>query len=158
MRRRLLPLVLVLGVLLTGCDGDGSPSSEPPSVTTSPTVTASSSPEAAPQRVSTDEFCTLVGTVTTTDGGERQDAVLEVLQRGLPDDLTGDAKDGLQVFLDLAPELTGVRASVSAYRDLGRSQRADLRSFGWFITKSCGRDYLSDLLPDVPDLPSLPWR
>lgn len=163
---RLVLLLLALALAVGGCSGDESrePATHPP--TESGALPPSGSPTAAPGSrpavpsdpapVGVAEFCTLVRTVTTADAEERGAAVLVLLQRGLPADLRGDAKDGLQVLLDVAPELTGVRASWRAYRDLDDAQRSDLRSFGWFVTKECGQDYLADLVPDLPELSELP--
>ncbi|WP_162602367.1 hypothetical protein [Nocardioides daejeonensis] len=116
---------------------------------TEPTPT----PTPTPTTVTTAEFCELIRDIASGDRAQRSAATLELLQRGLPHDLDGDAKQGLQVFLDHAPDLGSVRGSWRVYRDLGGAERSDLRSLTWWVTKSCGSGYLKDLLPELPSLP-----
>ncbi|WP_235738014.1 hypothetical protein [Nocardioides alcanivorans] len=151
---------VLAGVLvLSACSGDdGTPDDG-----ATPTPVASSSgeglgaptptPAPPPEPVTTSEFCELVRDVTGDDGAARTRAAFTILQRGLPEDLDGDAKQGLQVLLDHASELGSVSDSVRLYRDLDKQERADLRSFTWWVTKSCGKGYIADLLPDLPEAP-----
>lgn len=153
--------VVLMGMLaLGGCADDGdddgtsadpatSSTSAPTSSTPSPT---SETPTATPEPVTTDEFCDLIRDISGGDAATRSTAALTLLQRGLPDDLDGAAKEGLQVLVDHATELGSVTDSWQLYRDLDKGERADLRALTWWVTKQCGKGYVQDLLPS-PDLP-----
>ncbi len=147
---------LALCAVLASC-GDGDAGREDAAPEAPATSSANPEPSDAtpstPPPVTTDEFCSLVRDIASGGGDQRGAATLELLRRGLPRDLEGDAKQGLQVLLDHAHDLGSVRGSWRVYRDLGGAERSDLRSLTWWVTKSCGSGYLKDLLPELPSLP-----
>lgn len=153
---------LVSLLVLAGCADEGDQPGETGRSTTAsgPSATLSSgasddtpAPTPSTQLMTTAEFCDRVRDVVGDEGAARAEAVLVLLQRGLPGDLDGEAKQGLQVLLDHAAELGSVRDSWRLYRDLDRGERADLRALVWWVTKSCGPGYLQDLLPELPEAP-----
>lgn len=157
---------LVVGLLvISGCsegsDAQTERDEEPTSSTSATPTTESEDEPASPapsatEPLSSGEFCDLIRDVAS--GGEKETgaATLELLQRGLPEGLDGDAKQGLQVLLDHATEFGSVRESWRTYRELEKGERSDLRALTWWVTKTCGPGYLDDLIPDLPEMPELP--
>ena len=158
---------LVAGLLvLSGCsDGsqDDAASGEAPTTSASVSPTTEEATEEASEvgtpgpsttePISPAQFCDLVRDIATGGEAETRAAMLELLQRGLPEELDGDAHSGLQVLLDHATEFGSVRDSWRAYRALEKGERADLRALTWWVTKTCGTGYLDDLTPDLPEMP-----
>lgn len=102
------------------------------------------------------EFCELVGDIAGGDEKKSAAATWALLQRGLPEELDGDAHSGLQVLLDHATEFGSLGDSWRAYRALEKGERAQVRALTWWVTKTCGKGYLEGLIPDLPELPDLP--
>ena len=148
MRRHFVaaPLVVLL-LALTGCGG-GDPNSSPGSAESN----QGESPSAAPPRaVTASEFCR--GAQAAIKAGAPQELAV-VVADGLPDDMSADAVAGLQVLIDMAPQLRTAPSALSAYRGLSSAQRGDVTALAGYFTITCGKNLVAELIPTVKKLPS----
>lgn len=163
MRRSLVavPLLLVL-TLTAGCGDDdkdtsgGADPSASSSATQSTEASESTSPTAqATQPVTGKQFCTdtQVALHGNSSAGILQQ-VAQVVAKGLPEDMPKDAVAGIQVLIDIAPQLEKVSTAVQAYTDLSSTQRSNVNSLAAYLTKTCGKNLIADIVPALKDIPS----
>lgn len=163
--RIVAPLILLLALVLTGCDeGNGSDaaandSGEEPSATPTPPEedepsqdesTPSTSPETT-RTTTTKAFCHGIHPILTADTGEeRGRAAMELLSDGLPADMSAQARDGLQVIVDLSPYFGDVEELFQSYYALGEQDKESVHAFAGYVTTECGKDLIKDLMPRLP--------
>lgn len=160
MRSALVSLLAVV-LLAAGCGGgddSDSGSSESTSETASDTGSASpseSDEESSTSAPSTEDFCAGVREVLTPGGKDTEDAALELVQNGFPEDMPSDALDGVQVMVDLAPSLNDASKLFTAYTELSGTERHQVNALVGYVSTTCGKDVFDDVLPSLPDdLPS----
>ena len=159
MRRHLVAVpLLVLTLAVAGCGGDEKDShtnadSRTPSATASQTTTA---PTITPtQPVTTSDFCRETQDAITAGSADTAlQRVAIVVADGLPDDMPKDVVDGIQVLIDIAPQLQKSSSAFSAYKNLSSSQRGDINSLAGYLTVTCGKNLIADLVPALKKIPS----
>ncbi|WP_157551310.1 hypothetical protein [Nocardioides jensenii] len=172
MRRTLvaLPLMLVLA-LTVGCGDDDkdkdtdAKSSETTSETTtpsedtteaSPSEDASTEPSTTPSgSVSAEQFC--ADAEEALHGGSTSEIlqrVAVVVANGLPADMPADAVDGIQVLIDIAPELEKSSTAMKAFQGLSSTQLGNVASLAGYLTTTCGKNLVAELIPALRDLPA----
>ncbi|QIX25715.1 hypothetical protein ncot_03250 [Nocardioides sp. JQ2195] len=169
MRRSLVavPLLLVLTVTV-GCGDDDKDSDSSPEPTTSasaaPGGEGSDAPSEEPseeptaqttQPVTGEQFCT--DTQEALHGSSSDQILQQVAQvvaDGLPEDMPKDAVDGIQVLIDIAPQLDKASTAIQAYTDLSSTQRSNVNSLAAYLTTTCGKNLIADIVPALKELPS----
>lgn len=187
--RVIVPLLLVVLFALSGCDdgaegaaanseatedaasapeastapsedeaGPDSSESTDPGESTDPTDDAV--PEATRRPVSTKAFCEGIHPVLVAkDGSARGQAAMDLLSDGLPEEMETDAREGLQVLVDLSPYFDDTKELFRSYYALGAEDKRDVHALAGFVMTACGADLIADLMPTLPedlvsDLPS----
>lgn len=162
--RIVAPLLVLLALVLSGCDEGGSGDTSAPDTgeETSATATpeeepseeqASASTEPQPQttHTTTKAFCHGIHPILTADTGEeRGEAAMKLLSDGLPADMSARARAGLQVIVDLSPYFGDVEELFQSYYALGEQDKESVHAFAGYVTTECGRDLIKDLMPRLP--------
>ncbi|KQY55431.1 MULTISPECIES: hypothetical protein [unclassified Nocardioides] len=163
MRRSLVavPLLLVLA-LTAGCGDDDkdkkdeSKPSETTSTTTEPSEDSSTSPSTQPtEPVTSKQFCDDAKDALKGDSASQVlQQVATVVADGLPEDMPQDAVDGIQVLIDIAPQLEKTSTALKAYTDLSSEKRGKVNALATYLTTTCGQNLVADIIPALKDIPS----
>lgn len=177
MYRVFVPLLLLVLVAFAGCDNGGSdasasdggaedasasPRAEDPSgdpeaddgAEGDPEETRSEdeSSETSRSTVTTEAFCDGIHPVLVAgDGEQRGRAAMDLLSEGLPEAMPDDARQGLQVLVDLSPYFDDTRELFRSYYALGSEDKRDVHALAGFVMRACGADLIAELTPTLPD-------
>lgn len=185
--RLIIPLLLLVLVALSGCDdgakgaaagSEGADDAASPEASATPSEdelsgdepseddpseqesTEQEAPESGRSQVSTEDFCDGIHPVLVAQDGEKRGrAAMDLLSDGLPEEMSADARQGLQVLVDLSPYFGDTKELFRSYYALGSEDKADVHALAGFVVTACGPDLVSDLMPALPedllsDLPS----
>lgn len=172
--RLIIPLLLVVLVALSGCDdgakgaaasSEGADDAASPEASATPNEdepTEQDAPEqdapeddgsaSTQESVTTEQFCDGIHPVLVArDGEERGRAAMELLSDGLPDEMSADARQGLQVLVDLSPYFGDTKELFRSYYALASEDKDDVHALAGFVMTACGADLVADLMPSLPD-------
>ncbi|KRF19075.1 hypothetical protein ASG90_04150 [Nocardioides sp. Soil797] len=160
MRRSLVAVPLLLALTLTAGCGDDDKDKPDSKASESSSATQSTDPSESPtaqttQAVTGKQFCE---DAQEALHGSSSDQVLQqvaqVVANGLPEDMSKEAVAGIQVLIDIAPKLDRASTALKAYQGLSSTQRSNVNSLAAYLTKTCGKNLVADIIPALKDLPS----
>lgn len=176
MRRLLVALPLLLVLALTSACGEDDDKGDDTSSDSSQTASAdpsdsgstdeepgeeetdtgeSEEPTPSTGAVSEEQFCkdaeeALHGSSTN----EILQQVATVVANGLPEGMPQSAVDGIQVLIDIAPELETSASAMQALQGLSGDQLSAVASLSGYLTATCGKNLVAQIVPWLQDLPS----